>query len=282
MKVVLDYMGPFTFASLRFLSASLFLLIVLFFLKRLSIRNIAIRDLMILGLLQTTAVFLFVTYGMKFVDAGKSSILLYTMPIWSGLLAAKFLDEPLTRTKVISMIFGGIGLLFIFGFDVQSLSSSALTGQLFIIVAAVSWAVANIFYQRKFSQADRLQVNAYQSLFGAIGLTIVAIVMENDVPIVLNATSIISVLYTGILASAISFTIWFFLLDEVDTATAAMSVLLVPIFGLVFGSIFLNEVITLSTIIGSLFILVGIIFTQFSPEKRHKSKNRSSKTSINH
>lgn len=273
MKVVLDYMGPFTFASLRFLSASAFLLIILLFLKRLSIRNIAIRDLITLGLLQTTAVFLLVTYGMTFIDAGKSSILLYTMPIWSGLLAAKFLDERLTKTKVLSMFLGGLGILFIFGFDIQHLSGPAFIGQLLIIVAAICWAIANIFYQRKFAHADRLQVNAYQSLFGALGLTLVAIIMEHDVPIVLNATSIFSVLYTGILASAICFTIWFFLLDVVDTTTAAISVLLVPIFGLLFSAIFLNEVITLSTGIGSLLILAGIVLTQFSPKTSREQKS---------
>lgn len=271
MKVSLDYMGPFTFSSLRFLSASLFLFIVLLFLKRLALKNIAIRDVMILGLLQTTTVFLLVTYGMKFVDAGKSAILLYTMPIWSGLLAAKFLDEPLTRTKRISMILGAFGLVFIFGFDLQNLNGSALIGQLLITLAAMGWAVANIFYQRKFSQADRLQVNAYQSLFGALGLTIAALIMENHLPIIISAASVFTVLYTGILASAISFTIWFFLLDVVDTATAAMSVLLVPIFGLLFGAFFLNEAMTINTIIGSLLILTGIVFTQFSFEKQHET-----------
>lgn len=282
MKVALQYMGPFTFASLRFLSASLFLFFILAFLRRLKIQNIALRELILLGLLQTTGVFLLLTYGMKFVDVGTSSILLYTMPIWSGLLAAKFLDEPLSRVKIFAMILGGIGIFFIVDFQFESLTNrSALLGQSMILIAAVCWAFANIYYQKKFQFADRLQVNAYQSLFGALALAIFAFMTEANEPLIFNSISLLSVLYTGVFASAISFTIWFFLLDIVDTATAAMSILLVPLFGLIFGAIFLNETLTFSTIIGSFFILAGVFFVQFNGFFRSlfKKHGKSSKNS---
>ncbi len=276
MKVALQYMGPFTFATLRFMSAALFLIIVLAFLRRLKLQNISLRELIILGLLQTTSVFLLLTYGMKFVDARTSSILLYTMPIWSGLLAAKFLGQPLSRVKIFAMFLGGIGIFFIVDFQFESLSNrSALLGQFMILIASVCWAFANIYYQRKFQFADRLQVNAYQSLFGALALAIFAFITEANEPIVFNSISLLSVLYTGVFASAISFTIWFFLLDVVDTATAAMSILLVPLFGLIFGAIFLNETLTISTIIGSFFILAGVFFVQFNGIFRSLFKKRS-------
>lgn len=265
MKIGLDYMGPFTFSMFRFASGALALLIILFFMKRLAVKDISIRDLMILGLFQTAAVFLFVTYGMLFVDAGKTSVLLYTMPIWSGILAAKFLDEQLTGANILAMILGAGGLFLIVGFDLNALTDrSVIIGDLFVLVASVCWAIANIFYQKKFKKADRLQVNAYQMLFGTIAILIAALIMEWGEPIEWTGMSIFAILFTGIAASAISFSIWFYLLDSVDTATAAMSILLVPIFGLLFGAIFLDEKLTTNIIAGSALILIGVVLTQFS------------------
>lgn len=117
MKAALDYMGPFAFSSLRFATGTLTLFAVVM------IRRVPLpekgqwKHLIIIGLLQTTIVFSLVMYGMKFVDAGKSSVLLYSMPMWSGLLASRFLGEKINLLKGIGMLCGAAGLLFIMGWD---------------------------------------------------------------------------------------------------------------------------------------------------------------------
>ncbi|GGK27879.1 hypothetical protein GCM10010965_20920 [Caldalkalibacillus thermarum] len=95
MKIGLDYMGPLTFSALRFSVGALTLLLLLWGLRRLTFQNLHWKPLLILGLLQTTLVYALIMYGMRFVEAGKSSIILYTMPIWSSLLASYFLNEKL-------------------------------------------------------------------------------------------------------------------------------------------------------------------------------------------
>src|SRR5690625_6345709 len=62
--------------------------------------RVQLKHMVIVGLLQTTIVFLLVMYGMQFVDAGKSSVLLYSMPIWSSFLAAKILKENISKAKI--------------------------------------------------------------------------------------------------------------------------------------------------------------------------------------
>lgn len=57
-------------------------------------------------------------YGPSFVDAGKSSVLLYSMSIWSSLLAIKYLNEKLTYKQIISLFIGMIGLLTILGWGI--------------------------------------------------------------------------------------------------------------------------------------------------------------------
>src|SRR5699024_12719079 len=98
--------------------------------------------------LQTAAVFLLVMYGLKFVEAGKSSVLLYSMPLWSSLLAVKYLGEKLSSKQLIGLFIGMFGLLTILGWDIWfEQSKAALFGELLIIIAAFVWAVANIYYR---------------------------------------------------------------------------------------------------------------------------------------
>src|SRR5699024_614818 len=96
MKEALTYMGPFTFATFRFAIGSLVLLFLVWLAKNKFPLRQYWQPLLIQGILQTSITFLLVMYGLLFVGAGKSSVLLYSMPLWSSLLAIKYLKEKIT------------------------------------------------------------------------------------------------------------------------------------------------------------------------------------------
>src|SRR5690625_3380172 len=142
MKASLEYMGPFTFTAFRFGTGSVTLLLVVWILKLGLPPKKYIKHLMIVGLLQTSAVFLLVMYGLMFVDAGKSSVLLYSMPIWSSILAVRFLGEKLKPKQVFGLSIGLVGLLTILGWDIWiGQTSDMIFGEVLIIVAAIVWAI---------------------------------------------------------------------------------------------------------------------------------------------
>ncbi|MGY0692116.1 DMT family transporter [Virgibacillus sp. FSP13] len=263
MKEVLDYMGPFTFSSFRFGTGSIVLLLIVWLFKKGFPLKKYWKQLLVQGVLQTSIVFLLVMYGLRFVDAGKSSVLLYSMPMWSSLLAAKLLREKLTPAKFIGLLIGMIGLLTILGWDIWvGQNIQVIFGEILIIIAAVSWAVSNVYYRIKLQHLPQLQVNAYQMLFGTIGIIIATLFMEWNQPIDLNVHSIYYILFTGILASALCFTVWFLILSLIDMVTATISTLLVPIFGLLFSSLIIDEKMSIGIITGSGLIIVGIVVAQ--------------------
>lgn len=263
MKLALNYMGPFTFSSFRFFTGTLTMFVILSFTKQVSPPKTYMIDLIIIGIFQTTIVFLLVMYGLLFVDAGKSSILLYSMPMWSTLLSVKFLHERLTLAKAIGLLIGMLGLLTILGWDLwmrQSLQT--MIGEVLIIVAAISWSIANIYYRRRMKNIPLIQVSAWQMLFGTVGIVLATFVTEMGEPIDLQMTSITYILFVGIFASALCFTAWFLILNVIDIVTATISTLLVPIFSLVLSYIILREQLTSGIIIGSMLIISGIIIAQ--------------------
>src|SRR5690625_5851273 len=125
--------------------------------------------------MQTFAVFLLVMYSLLFVDAGNSSVLLYSMPMWSSLLVVKFLGEKLTYKQLFGLFTGMVGLLTILGWDIwvgQSLQT--IFGELLIILAAIVWAIANIYYRFHLERLPKIQASAYQMTFGTLGIFIAA------------------------------------------------------------------------------------------------------------
>ncbi len=268
MKEVLAYMGPFTFSSFRFGTGSIVLLLIVWLSQKGFPLKKYWKQLLIQGILQTSIVFLLVMYGLRFVDAGKSSVLLYSMPMWSSLLAAKFLNEKLTPAKFIGLLIGMMGLLTILGWDIWiGQNIQVLFGEILIIIAAISWAISNVYYRIKLQHLPQLQVNAYQMLFGTIGIIIATLFMEWNQPIDLNIHSIYYILFTGILASALCFTVWFLILSLIDMVTATISTLLVPIFGLFFSSLIIDEKMSIGVITGSGLIILGIIVAQVTKKK---------------
>lgn len=269
MKEVLHYMGPFTFSSFRFGTGAFVLLLLVW----LSKRRFPLKDywkaLLVQGVLQTTIVFLLVMYGLRFVDAGKSSVLLYSMPMWSSLLAAKFLKEKLTTAKLTGLLVGLLGLLTILGWDIWvNPGAKVIFGELLIIIAAISWATSNVYYRIKLAHLPKLETSAYQMLFGTIGLIIASLFMEWDEPIVWNAQSVYYILFTGVLASALCFTVWYIILSLIDMVTATISTLLVPIFGLFLSAIILDEKLSISIVVGTGLIILGIMMVQIKKKEK--------------
>lgn len=265
MKQSLLYMGPFTFTTLRFTTGFLTLFLVVYLMKRPFEIKKYWKQLIILGLLQTTIVFLLVMYSLKFVDAGKSSVLLYSMPLWSSLLAVKFLKEKLTPMKWFGLLIGLGGLLMIVGWDLLRINNfSIIIGELLIIIAAVSWSISNIYYRLKLNHLPKLETNAYQMLFGTIGIFIATLFIEWKEPMTLNLTSIYYILFTGVLASALCFSAWYLILSSIEVVTATISTLLVPLFGLFLSYLLIDEILTLNILIGSSMIILGIIVIQLT------------------
>lgn len=272
MKLSLNYMGPFTFSAFRFAVGSITLLLIVWVAKMGVPHKSMWKHLIILGVLQTSIVFLLVMYGLRFVDAGKSSVLLYSMPLWSSIFAAKFLGEKITPAKLTGLLIGMLGLLTILGWDIwNGQSIDVIIGEALIILAAFSWGIANVYYRLKLQEIPKLQSSAYQMIFGTIGIIIATLFMEWGHPVDLNVHSMSYILFTGVFASALCFTVWFFILSIIDMVTATLSTLLVPVFGLLFSWLILGETFTFGITMGSALIIAGIIIAQV--------KNKSHQTS---
>ncbi len=259
MKIGLGYAEPLTFATWRCAIGAVALIV---YMKYRGIKWPRIGqwpDFIMVGLFQTTLMFGFMLFGMKRVTAGKTSVLLYTMPIWTILLVHFYLKEKLNTHKWIGVISGSSGILAILGWDVIAHQNlHILTGELFIIIGAISWAVANIWVKKHMAGGDVYMVSTLQLTFGTLGLLLIAIPTQGVFNVEWTAYSIYILLFTGLIASAVDFTIWFYLIKKLDIGITTFSSMLVPVFGLLFDWMILGNRPDAGIIIGGILILAGI------------------------
>ena len=270
MKIGLRYMEPLTFAAYRCGIGGL-AIIPFLYMKGFSFpKGEKWLNYIIVGLFQTTGMFGFMLYGMKLVTAGKTSVLLYTMSIWTCLLGHFYLKEKLSISRWLGVLSGFLGILFILGWDaIVNQDAEILFGEFLILIGSVSWAISNIWVKKNMMNEDTYLVNGIQLLVGTVGLVLLALPTEGLEHVKWTWVSTSIVLFTGVVASTIDFTIWFYLLKKLDTYTVTVSVMLVPVLGLFFDWLQLGKRLDIGIIVGCVLILVGIYLVT----KRQKNLN---------
>jgi drug/metabolite transporter (DMT)-like permease len=252
-------MEPLTLAVWRCGIAAVILLI---YVKSRSIKLPHPRrwpDFMAVGLFQTTLLFGFMLLGMKRITAGKTSVLLYTMPVWTILLVHFYLKEKINTRQWAGVLLGSAGILSILGWDIISKQNLYIfLGEILIIIAAISWAVSNIWVKKRMAGEDIYRLSALQLSFGTIGLLIIAIPTHGVLNVEWTLNSVYILLFTGLIASAVDFTIWFYLIKKLDINITTFSSMLVPVFGLFFDWLMLGNGLDWGTVTGGALILAGI------------------------
>ncbi|WP_081412725.1 DMT family transporter [Fictibacillus gelatini] len=275
MKMGISDIPPFLFSALRlFIGAVPLFILLALQRKKLSASKRDFRSYFHMSLLMALGYMGILTYGMQFVDSGKTSCLVYTMPIFVSAISHFKLNEKLTAYKIGGLIFGLIGLLFILGKDIINFDSNVLFGESLVLISAFSWAAANVFSKLKFKHVDVIHMNAWQLLMGSAFLFFFHLLLEPDRSIVWSGRAVLSLLFNGLFSTAFTFVVWFWVLKKMDASKASMALMFVPVLGILFGWLQLGETITVGIIVGALLICTGI-FMNLYPFKGAKQRGVS-------
>lgn len=169
------------------------------------------------------------TYGMQFVDSGKTSVLVYTMPIFVTVISHFSLNEKMNVYKTMGLVCGLFGLLFIFGKEMLNIDQSALFGELCVLVAALSWGIANVFSKLQFKHIDIIHMNAWHLMMGAVMLLVFSFIFEAVPSAEWTYQAVWSLLFNGLLSTGFTFVVWFWVLNQIQASKASMALMFVPV-----------------------------------------------------
>jgi drug/metabolite transporter (DMT)-like permease len=183
--------------------------------------------LAVAGVLNVAAFGVFTAFAQLSASTSRVTIVTYTMPIWSVLLARIVLGERLDpwRLAAVTLAVAGLGVLL------APLLSTGLTAGLgWALLAALAWAAGTVYLKAARIDGDPIALAAWQIAAGAIAVAIGAAAFEGlprGWPT--QPATWAAIAYHVLLGIALPYLLWFGIVDRLPAATAALGTLLVPV-----------------------------------------------------
>lgn len=273
VKHSLQIFPPFLFISTRLILAALTLMVVQLLLRKSVLpAKGEWQKLMISSLMICIGFYATQTFAMQFVDSGLSAVLVFTMPIFIGVLAHYILNERLNMQKMIGLVLGTLGLVAILWPQLHHIHLNlSLIGQVLLILSGFFWALTTVYIKQNFATYDKIKLTLWQLLIGGIVILIGALVFEPvNIKVWMNPLNDSILFYIAVIGTGFAFALWNWIVSQVDTFVASISIMCIPILSLLFGYVLWHEPITINILIGAAFICSGIISSSLNIKIKKK------------
>jgi drug/metabolite transporter (DMT)-like permease len=203
--------------------------------------------------------FVLIYWGQIRVNSGLASILFATYPLWVAVASQYLLpNERITFPRIIGIVFGFIGVIFIFHNGFSDVTSSTLFGMIAIIAAAMIQAFGLVALRRIGKHMHPVLLNFWPMVLSAIPLFIVSVAVEDYSNIHFDLKAVWSLLYLSVFCTVVTFVIYFWLVKHVELVILSLSAFITPVLAIIIAVIMLGEKFTASLYIGSAFVLIGV------------------------
>ncbi|SPB17641.1 multidrug DMT transporter permease [Caballeronia novacaledonica] len=220
-------------------------------------------SLLAVGLLNSAAPFCLFAYAELTLSAGATSVINATTPLFGALIAFLWLRDRLTTARTIGMAIGFAGVLVLVwnqiapehgghdaGLPVQGMLAAAAA-----LAASSLYGVAGNFAKKYLMDVDAT-TNAAGSMVGAtLALAPIAFFTWPAAPVSAHAWG--AVLALGIGCTGVAYFIYFHLVADAGPARAMTVTFVIPLFGILWGALFLGEHVSLVMIAGCAIVLAG-------------------------
>ncbi|ATW25149.1 DMT family transporter [Candidatus Formimonas warabiya] len=256
IKVAVASLPPCTLVGLRLFLASLFLLCYVYGTgSKMPKPGRAWLPFLILGVTNCTAPYLLIAWGEIYIDSGLAAILGATMPLFT-ILFGHFVarSERMTGTKLAGLGVGLIGVILLIGPDAVNGLGVHIWAQMAMVLASACYASAAV-YGSMLKGMKASVVTAGQVVAGL--LTILPFMLA-EAPWTLRPSglSLLAVLGLALFGTAIPYVMYFHLLTAVGATNTSLVTYLIPMVGVMAGVFFLNEQVSMLSIL-SLFLILG-------------------------
>ena len=260
IKIGLQYMDPYTFVFLRFLTASLTMLLILVITGKASFNFNKKRLVIFLGVVNGVA-YMLEYVGMASTTASKSSLFINLSAVWVALLCPLLLRERLDGKKAVGVGISVAGVvLMTTNLNVASLTRGAIIGDILVVGAGIAWAIFMVY--------NKPLANSRKSLVLPMTLLLVFTLLPLLPTGLLSAGSFASlpleawlaILYTAVLCWVLPYYLWIKGLQHLSPLTSAIVLLTEIVVAVTISTLFLGEVFTAISGLGAILIVVAILF----------------------
>lgn len=195
--------------------------------------------------------------GLTEVDAAVASIAVQIQVPFSSLLAAMFFGDKLGWRRAMAMVVAFVGIVLIAG---EPRMAAKLAPLAMIIAASFLWAVGNI-QVKQMGEMNEFSTNAWMAVFTAPQLFIASALFESgQIDSIVNASWAAwgAIAFMSIFVTIVGYGLWYYLLPRYPVNQTMPFILLMPVFGVLFGVWLLDELLSWQMIAGGVLTLAGV------------------------
>ena len=272
-KMLVQDFSPALLTMLRLLFIVLFLIGLSSYKKHF--KRVNKSDLLVVFFLGLIGVFInqwsfFV--GLQTADPTTSALILATTPILTSVLAAIFLKEKLTIRMLMGSIVAIIGIYFVVTKgDLSSLHIDK--GLLWIVITMITFAIMIIMTRLLSNRIDPLTITLYSNVVGLIVSIPFAFLLDTPVHVSSDMSDWVFLIGTAVVVHGIATLIWNQNIRHVDASKASILSNLEPFVAMIMGLILLYKPITRAEIVGSLFIVGGVVLSTYQRKRLNSRSN---------
>ena len=257
IRVAVPAFGPFLLVEMRVGLAAAALFLYALVASRVPKIRYRWKSFLVLGFFNAAVPFSLISTAEIHLTASLAAILNSTTVMFTAIVAAVWMGDALTARKVVGVVLGIFGVAVLVGWDPIALNGVVLLSVAAMLGATLSFAVGATYAKQAFSGIPPLGMAiGQQTAAAALLLPLSVASVPEEAP---SLAVVLSVLWLALLSTAVAFLIYFRLIENVGPTSTVTVTLLVPVFGLLFGVLLLDEPFGPGTIAGLGIILSSVV-----------------------
>tara|TARA_A100001388_G_scaffold272312_1_gene252435 strand:- start:1579 stop:2475 length:897 start_codon:yes stop_codon:yes gene_type:complete len=264
IKIATYSYGPITIAFLRIFFGAIPVILLCIYQKiKIEAFTKDWKWFAAIGFLNLVVPFFLIAYGVQKVQSNLAAILMSSTPISATILAHMYTDkEKINIFKIIGILLGFSGILYLFS-DNLLITKDNIFSALMILLGSTFYVIGGIL-TLKISHKKNENVTASILIWGTIIIFPISIFFEQPWNLTPRLDSTLSLIYLGIFPTGIAWLLRFMILKNNGLVFQSQVAYLIPIFGVILGYIFLQEIVTSKVIFALIAVVLGIYFVKKS------------------
>ena len=259
LRLASPVFGPIFLIEMRVLSGLAVLLPLVLFLGKLAEFQKHWKIIATVSLMNMAIPFCFFAFSAVYIGAGLLSIINATVPIFSACVAYVVYQERLSRSSLLGLLIGFLGVVVLMFNPGENFESSGWLAILSALFACLLYGTAINLTVNNLQGVSGLTITAGGLFVSSLVLLPFALWARPEVLPVGNIWW--SVFALGIVCTGFGFVMFYRLIDRIGAGRAIMTTYLIPVFSILWGNIFLGESVTLIMVVGCILVLLGVGLT---------------------
>ena len=268
IKVATPEFGPIALVNARLIRASCIFLPILLRSKYIHLLKPIWRQVLVLAILNNAIPFTLFSYASFGADSNILAILNATTAFNTMIIAYIWIRENVSLKQLFGLLLGFVGIFILVN---PQNSETTLISSISALLGSFFYSFSTVYIQRQSVNANKMVLIGWSIIFSAvIMMPVTVFYLPDSIP---SISAIGSAIWLGAISTGLGFLGYVRLIDKIGAVKTSTVAYFLPVFGIIWGAIFLDEIISSTIVIGCLIVLIGIYFAN--------SNNRGYVNSVN-